>query len=357
MNSSGWRCIGIVLALLIWNVPAALAHTIGLSSGEYRAGPDRIDASIIFARDEAIAGFPQIDRNGDKDISQAELDESAAALKVALASALVVQAQSVDCPGETRALTLTENNGLQLDLRFQCAQASAGYLVRFALFDKLTVGHRHLAHVQGTQAQETQVLFESAPQFELAPGAASSLGSSIVALFTLGIEHILTGYDHLVFLLGLVLIGRHIRSLIWVVTAFTLGHMITFGLAALGWLTPDPGIIEPLIALTIAYIGVENFFVRDIRHRWMLAFPFGLIHGFGFGGALRELGVPQDELLSALISFNIGVEAGQLLVLLILLPLLWWLRRFAIFAKYGTAVISSLIVVAGLSWFFERVIG
>ncbi len=353
-NLAAW--VGLLL-LTLGTVQPVTAHSIGLSSGEYRARADALEASLTFARDEAIAAFPQIDSNADADISAAELQQADASLKSVLADAVVIEANGAVCPGVAEALALTENNGLQVDLRFTCAAVAELFTVRFALFDKLSLGHRHLAHVAGNAAEDAQVLFESAPAFELQAGAENASGGSILTLFTLGIEHILTGYDHLVFLLGLVLIGRKIRSLVLVITAFTIGHMMTFGLAALGLLSPDPGIIEPLIALTIAYIGVENFFVRDISHRWMLALPFGLIHGFGFGGALRELGVPQDQLIGALISFNLGVEAGQLLVLLVLLPLLWWLRRFALFAKYGTAVISSLIVLAGLAWFFERVLG
>ena len=134
-------------------------------------------------------------------------------------------------------------------------------------------------------------------------------------MLKLGVEHILTGADHLVFLLGLILVGGSLRSLVGVVTAFTLAHSITLALAALSIFAPSPRLVEPAIALSIAYVGVENLFVNDASKRWRITFPFGLIHGFGFAGALREIALPRAQLPIALVSFNLGVELGQLGVL------------------------------------------
>src|SRR5262249_1173881 len=122
-------------------------------------------------------------------------------------------------------------------------------------------------------------------------------------LFVLGIQHILTGYDHLLFLLGLVLIGGPLRSLVGAVTAFTVAHSITLGMAALGVWTPSPRIVEPCIALSIAYVGVDNWFARDAKGRWRVTFPFGLLHGFGFAGALRDIAVPSANVPTALFAF------------------------------------------------------
>ena len=155
------------------------------------------------------------------------------------------------------------------------------------------------------------------------------------AYFEIGVEHILIGTDHLVFLLGLVVIGGKLRTLIAVITAFTVG---------------------PAIALSIAYIGVENFLVTDAGGRWRITLPFGFIHGFGFAGVLAEIGVPDASVGLALLLFNLGVEAGQLLVLAVLLPLLAVLAARPFYKRLrGARWISAAIVLAGLYWFVERV--
>ena len=172
----------------------------------------------------------------------------------------------------------------------------------------------------------------------------------------LGVEHILTGYDHLVFLLGLILVGGSLRSLVGVVSAFTIAHSITLALAATGVLAPSPRFIEPLIALSIAYVGVENLFVKDASRRWRITFPFGLIHGFGFAGALREIGLPAGQVPVALVSFNLGVELGQLGVLALALPMVLAARRAPQFGDRGVKVVSSTIALAGVVLFVVRIV-
>jgi hydrogenase/urease accessory protein HupE len=172
----------------------------------------------------------------------------------------------------------------------------------------------------------------------------------------MGIEHILTGYDHLVFLLGLVLVGGRFRSLFAVVTAFTLAHSLTLAFAVLGAWAPPPRVVEPLIALSIAYVGIENFFIKGAENRWRITFPFGLVHGFGFAAALREISLSHAEIPSALLSFNLGVEVGQLAVLALALPLVLYLRKREWFSMRGTSALSGAVALAGVFWFLERVV-
>jgi hydrogenase/urease accessory protein HupE len=171
----------------------------------------------------------------------------------------------------------------------------------------------------------------------------------------MGIEHILTGYDHLLFLFGLILVGGKVRSLIGVVTAFTVGHSISLALATLGVWSPGSSIVEPAIALSIAIVGVENFFLDDASRRWRITLPFGLIHGFGFAGALTEISLPRAKVPAALLGFNLGVEAGQLAVLALVLPLILFAHRSERFRDRGVKALSALIVLAGLVWFVQRV--
>jgi hypothetical protein len=117
---------------------------------------------------------------------------------------------------------------------------------------------------------------------------------------------------------------------------------------------PSPAIVEPLIALSIAYVGVENWFVRDAERRWLITFPFGLVHGFGFAGALREVALPTGQLPLALGAFNAGVELGQLAVLAPLLPAVIWLRKRPAFGERGVKLASAAVALLGLFWFAER---
>ena len=176
----------------------------------------------------------------------------------------------------------------------------------------------------------------------------------------LGVRHILTGYDHLLFLAGLLVVCRRFRTVAAVVTCFTLAHSVTLALAALGVANIPARIVEPLIAATIVFVGLENLFRGDEpRGRWALTFGFGLVHGLGFARALRDIGLGSygTSVVGPLLGFNLGVELGQLAVAALLLTLLGWLRRVPAFARYGTRAISVAVAAIGLGWLIQRLFG
>ena len=186
-----------------------------------------------------------------------------------------------------------------------------------------------------------------------------------------GYFHILDGIDHLLFLFGLVIPFRRIRSLIVVVTSFTIAHSVTL-IASAYDLAPDslwfPPLVETLIAVSIVYMAFENIVTaarpqstdpavsrRALERRWAVAFGFGLIHGFGFSFALRDsLQFAGSHLLTSLLSFNVGVELGQVLVLAILVPVLNLLFRFVVDERIGTILLSALVAHTGWHWAIER---
>jgi hypothetical protein len=174
----------------------------------------------------------------------------------------------------------------------------------------------------------------------------------------LGFEHILDGVDHLLFLLCLVIPFRNFRSLIAVVTSFTVAHSITL-IASAYDLAPDalwfPPLIETLIATSIVYMALENIVSPQLKRRWLITFGFGLVHGFGFSFALRQtLQFAGSHLLTSLLSFNIGVELGQLLVLLIVIPALGWLFHHVVAERLGTIILSTLVAHTAWHWMTER---
>ncbi len=174
----------------------------------------------------------------------------------------------------------------------------------------------------------------------------------------LGFDHILDGIDHLLFLFCLVVPFRSFRALVPIITSFTAGHSITLIAAALG-LTPQalwfPPLIETLIALSIVYMAFENILGAKLKNRWMIAFSFGLVHGFGFSFALSEvLQFGGSHLLTSLVSFNVGVEFGQLFVLALTVPLLEFLFRKVLPEVGGIVVLSALLAHTGWHWMTER---
>jgi hypothetical protein len=187
-----------------------------------------------------------------------------------------------------------------------------------------------------------------------ARGALAVVGTFVPA----GIHHILIGPDHILFLVGLLLLGGGAWALFRIVTAFTIGHSITLSLAALNLVSPPASVIEPAIALSIVFVGVDNLLVgtrgRDVR-AW-IALAFGLVHGFGFAYVLREFGLPREALAWSLASFNVGVEIGQLLIVLAVAGALALVRRRNQVAAQRLAFAGSLVVMAaGGYWFVQRV--
>lgn len=169
----------------------------------------------------------------------------------------------------------------------------------------------------------------------------------------LGVEHILTGYDHLLFLFALLLVAKTFKDIVKIVTTFTIAHTVTLLLAALGVIELPSLLVEVAIALSICYVAIENLIKKEYNKRWMITFALGLLHGFGFAGVLGEMTLPKENMLTALLTFNLGVEVGQMAVVLLVLPILFFLRRFTwhgLFVKVG----SGVILAAGLFWTVER---
>ncbi len=187
--------------------------------------------------------------------------------------------------------------------------------------------------------------------------ARQSIFKTLFSYITLGFEHIVPkGLDHILFILGLFLLSTHWRPLLWQVTMFTVAHTITLGLAMNNIVELPATVVEPLIALSIAYVGMENVFSKTLhKSRLILVFIFGLLHGLGFAGVLSDFGMPQNDFVTALISFNVGVEFGQLAVLLLAFVLLRvWFKEQQRYREIIVVPGSIFIALIGSYWFLER---
>jgi hydrogenase/urease accessory protein HupE len=204
------------------------------------------------------------------------------------------------------------------------------------------------------------LLTPSAPHAVIPPNeSAWSVAKTYLAL---GIEHILLGIDHLLFVLGLMLLTANLRDLVKAITAFTVAHSITLAAATLGFVHMPPAPIEAAIALSIVFVAVEIVHARQgqigiaARMPWLIAFAFGLLHGFGFAGALSEVGLPDNHIPFALLFFNIGVEVGQLLFVAAVLGLTFLLRSvWSRWPRWTRLVQPYAIGIMAMFWVFERV--
>ena len=186
-----------------------------------------------------------------------------------------------------------------------------------------------------------------------------SQNQGFLEYIVIGFEHIIPlVLDHILFVIGIYLLSQSLRALLWQVSAFTLAHTLTLALATLGLVSVPASIVEPLIALSISYVAIENIFKHKLsRGRIALIFGFGLLHGLGFAGVLGEIGLNPDAFLSSLIAFNVGVELGQLAVIALMFALLgFWLGKSAYWERWVRIPISLLIALVGLYWFVERIL-
>lgn len=366
INLSNFGTTLAVVVLTFMSMGTAYGHTVGISRGDYRLNGADVLTELVFARPELAGSVPGLDSNHDGTISQSEVNSGRDAIDKFFIAGLDVRSASGLCTGTLTDVELTEEDGIILRALFRCPVEPGTISFNLKLLERLSHGHRHLANaVSGVSGSQNthMVVYAGNTNFQIdtthgATGNSTerqSWSDAILPLFRLGIQHILSGYDHLLFLVGLILVAGRIRSLMVVITAFTIAHSISLAVAALQIWAPGAKIVEPAIALSIAYIGIENWFVKDVSRRWLITFPFGLIHGFGFASALHQISLPHAEIPLALFSFNAGVEAGQLAVLALVLPAILWLRRYPWFRDRGAKVVSGAIALAGACWFLIRI--
>ena len=353
-------------------VGLAHAHDVGLSSSTWQWRTNQLEGTLTFALRETEQ-LVSLDRNQDGRVSPDEFLLGRDALASAIVTNCEIRFDGVRIePGEVRC-QLDSSNNVDVTLSFPNPQFKELEL-DFLVIRLLTPGHRMFFSLRDATEQnfKDQIIAERllsqnstliVVRFDTdAPAVAPARGPppSFTDFLKLGVEHILTGYDHLLFLFALLIVTRNFMSALQVITCFTIAHSITLGVAAFDLVQVSSRIVEPLIAVTIFYVGVENVWKHGDPHgRWLLTFGFGLIHGFGFASVLREMGIGAHTggVAMPLLAFNLGVELGQIAVAAIALPIIWQLRKKESFVRYGVPVCSILVALAGVYWFVQRVFG
>jgi hydrogenase/urease accessory protein HupE len=287
------------------------------------------------------------------------LQQRARAIAALLGSRFHLRADGVELQAQkwSQADTVPERQSVRVIGRFPLAARPGSITLDALMFPYDPLHQTFVNFYEGDALALQAILDRSKTSVQFFSGSRQGVWAVVRKFVPAGIEHILIGPDHLLFLVGLLLLGGTLRQLALVVSAFTVAHSITLSLAALNIVSPPARIIEPAIALSIVYVGADNLMVRDGRDvRAWIAFGFGFIHGFGFANVLREMDLPRLALGWSLFSFNLGVEIGQLLVVVTVSLLLSALRARSEAAGRRLVYVGSIgVIVAGAFWFIQRV--
>ena len=351
------RLLTVVLAASlvgIWT-PAG-AHLAPFSYVDVQIEPAALDLTLV-AHIYDLAhelGVDPVDRLLDVDALSAREPALAELLKKRLRIVLDGQPQ----PEQPWSVveSLPDRQSVRLHARYPLENVPAVLSVEGVLFP-YDPQHQTFVNVYARDSLALQAILDrEAATLDYFTGARQGRLAVVGRFLPEGIYHILIGPDHLLFLVGLLLLGGSIRRLVLLVSAFTLAHSVTLALAALNVFSPSARIIEPTIALSIVYVGADNLLVRGGRDvRTWIALAFGLIHGFGFANVLRGMQLPAGAVGWSLFSFNLGVEIGQLVVVVVVASVLATLRARSEKVGHQLAVAGSLaVIVAGAFWFIER---
>jgi hydrogenase/urease accessory protein HupE len=341
----------------------AQAHQVNLSTARVELRPQRVvnvEVALKGSDADRLAGTHVFD--AQKDL----VDPAKTAAAAAPIAAYVAAHVDVTGTDGTKCVVsapevVADGDGVIVRNVFSCRNV-AGDLVYHSTVLTATDSTARQVVLIGAGENAPQALLDDTHTTVTLSAAAPPLWSTMQRYLVTGIEHIFLGYDHIAFLVAIVLWARRLWPVVKIVTAFTLAHSVTLSLAALQIVVIPSAIVEPAIAASIMFVAVENFFSRNVDGRWRVTFAFGLIHGFGFASALQEFGLPANAVVPALAAFNIGVEIGQLAIVSIVVPVLiavdWVLaadRAKPVRAAPLVYALSAVIAALGGYWFVTRI--
>lgn len=365
MHTTSTRPAALLLALgvLLAGVPAP-AHEGGLSYLELEAEGATVKA-VLDAPPQDYVRTLRLDADRDGQLSPADLAASEGNLKRWLFGSLRFVVADRLCAPDTFTARLEAQALLRLTGTWRCEATADTLHVASQVLD--TFGDDHTIFVRAARGEAIHQALLTAKDSEVTFdfGVSESRLSAAWRFVVLGVEHIFTGIDHVMFVLALLLLGGSLRRIIGVATAFTAAHSVTLSLAALDLVVLPSRLVESVIALSIGWVAVENYvFARPrvegvaepavLRWRWLLTFAFGLLHGFGFAGVLGDLGLPKGHEIVALASFNVGVELGQVAIIAAAYPLLRKALQTRWYRPHAVRAASALMLVVAVYWFVQR---
>jgi hydrogenase/urease accessory protein HupE len=351
------RLSALVLLLILAALAApASAHPVPFSYLELDVQEDAMEGRV---RAHLVDLAPLLGIEDPEDLLRPEvLSARRQEIERHLASRIVLGESAMNRAEWSGVAIVDEREALEFRFRIS-GEPPAALALRAHLFEADPI-HQTFATVYENGRYRQQFIFSYTSQPKtFYRGTASGMLEVVKTFVPAGVHHIMIGPDHILFVVGLLLLGGSLRKLVLIVTAFTVGHSVTLSLAALDIYSPPGWLVEPAIALSIVVVGVDNLLQRKQKGRdlraWMALF-FGLVHGFGFASVLREFGLPQEALGWSLFSFNVGVELGQVAIVLVVASALAAIRRrFPAADKWIVIGGSTVVIAAGAYWFVERV--
>lgn len=350
--------LSALIALLLVATPGE-AHWADLAVAEIAVGETKAQITLVFPT--GLVATADDDRDGRLSADevrahrgelQALLGERIRLTDGGRAGTLAVEA--VDNPAPLKSPGVAPGPHSAVRLVYTWPQPIRALTIRYALFLPGVSTASCLATILHAGRVRSFVFTPENREFSLTVGGRA-IWDQAASFLALGIAHILTGYDHILFLISLLMLGGGLRHLIKIVSAFTVAHSLTLTLAVLDLVTLPSRWVESAIALSIVYVAAENFWRRDValRNRWIVTFVFGLVHGLGFASVLKDMALPRSSLALSLVGFNLGVEVGQVAIVgaaFIMLQILRAWPREALFRR----LVSAGAVAFGLIWFVQR---
>ena len=340
----------VALFLILLRTGVAAAHQSSVVYSEITCAGREVAITVQIANGDL---YEALGLEKDRAATLEEARAGASRLTAYLATRLTVENHGHACPGEPDEPDFLDKGSsffFVQRLRYRCLRSLEEAAITYNLLFDIDPRHQGLAHVRAFGGESEHVFRSQSRTLRL--GQPLGVLDNVRDYLQLGIEHIFTGYDHLAFLFGLLIIAaavgakgskdeqrdhsgmrRGLGYVMRIVTAFTIAHSVTLCASALGWLVLPSRLVESFIAVSIGYVALENILRPEPRHRFLLTFSFGLMHGFGFASVLKEVGLPKAGLLWSLLSFNLGVELGQLAVVVLGFPVLYLLALHGPVAK------------------------
>jgi hypothetical protein len=327
---------------------AAGAHDI--SQSESRIEVLGREVKVAFRFNLLEVGYVDVNRNGL--ISYDELNNSIGRVYADIKQHYVLQGPDAPTQMTLEMYRVVEDHVLDMELVYQFPHDVKQLEVTSTLYQITQPDHQHLTSANLNGTTHEAVLNIADPKVVFAVGDAPTF-TTFWSFLRLGIMHIFTGYDHLAFLVGLLIVTTNLGSLVKIITSFTVAHSITLALATFDIVVLPSRLTESMIALSIAYVALENLLGIRAIERYRITFIFGLAHGFGFSNVLREMELSRAHLALSLFSFNLGVEIGQLTFVLVLFPIVIYIVASSWRLQFQTAV-SSVVICLAVYWFVQR---
>ena len=343
------RWVGMWLGLVLASAPLSplKAHDLYRSESRLVVHGREVSAQLTFN----LLDFPGVDQNGDKVVSQEEFAQSLDRVYAAVLKHFTLSSSGPPVRITRDKYELFDEHVLLLNLTYVFPQQVLALQMTSTMPDILGPGHVHLASVTLDGRLQEQIL-DNRNRTAFFTQSSGKWWQTFGRFVWLGIQHIATGYDHLAFLLGLLIATATLRSLVKVITSFTVAHSITLALATFNVVVLPSRFTESMIAASILYVAVENLLRKRTMDRWKLTFLFGLVHGFGFSNVLREMQLPRANLALSLFSFNLGVEIGQIVFVVLLFPAIEDLIKSG-WTRLRPAVSIAIGLLAAY-WFIQR---